>query len=82
MGWTEYPEKIKQKERKTRKEKQEIEQEEQRRPDCRIKRNKREKEHKRNSAVELSDTEPGRSFQTCESHLLRDGAARWTGQKV
>lgn len=32
--------------------------------------------------MRLSGIEPGRSFQPCESHLLRDGGARWTGQKV
>lgn len=39
-------------------------------------------EHKTKKTVGLSDIEPGRSFQPCESRLLRDGGARWTGQKV
>ena len=39
-----------------------------------------EVKHKR--AEVLSDIKPGMCFQLCKSHLLRDGAARWTGQKV
>lgn len=45
-------------------------------------REKNKKHRTKDCAVEMSDIKPGRSFQLCESHLLRDGGARWTGQEV
>lgn len=39
-------------------------------------------QRKKIRAVGLGDIQTDGSFQPCESHLLRDDAARWMGQKV
>lgn len=55
------------------------------RPDGKIKKqNKKQtlRQRKKMRAEGLEYIQPDGSFWPCESHLLRDGLARWTGQKV